>query len=156
MPGFVTDASATLPWCFADETTPWTEALLDRLEGGEEVLVPANWPTEVMNGHVVAVRRNRIDVERAARFAADLSSLAIRIEAPHAPATWMAVIEVAIKHHLTVYDAAYLALQIVQKRASQPGPTGNFFFPAPEDRTEGRRAKSPRPKKQVCATLISR
>jgi hypothetical protein len=25
---FVIDASATLPWRFADEATPWTEALL--------------------------------------------------------------------------------------------------------------------------------
>jgi hypothetical protein len=28
--GFVTDASATLPWCFEDEATPETEALLER------------------------------------------------------------------------------------------------------------------------------
>jgi hypothetical protein len=55
MSGFVTDASATLPWCFADEATPWTEALLDRLQGGEEVLVPAHWPIEVMNGLAMAI-----------------------------------------------------------------------------------------------------
>jgi hypothetical protein len=34
MPGFVADASATLPWYFADEATPATEALLDRLRSG--------------------------------------------------------------------------------------------------------------------------
>ena len=111
MPGFVTDASAALPWCFADEATPWTEALLDRLQGGEEVWVPTHWPTEVMNGLVMAVRRNRIDLDRVARFAGDLSSLAIRIEPPHAPAAWHAVIQVATKHHLTIYDAAYLELR---------------------------------------------
>jgi hypothetical protein len=33
MPGFVADASATLPWCFAEEATPATEALLDRAQG---------------------------------------------------------------------------------------------------------------------------
>ena len=33
MPGFVADASATLPWCFEveEEATPATEALLERL-----------------------------------------------------------------------------------------------------------------------------
>ena len=41
MPGFVPDASATMLWHFEDEATPWTEALLDRIQGGEEVLVPA-------------------------------------------------------------------------------------------------------------------
>ncbi len=110
MGGFVIDASTTLSWCFADEATPWTEALLDRLQDGEEVFVPAHWPTEVMNGLVMAVRRSRIDLDRLARFASDLSSLPIRIEPPHAPAAWSAVLEVATKHRLTIYDAAYLEL----------------------------------------------
>lgn len=32
----VIDASATLPWRFADEATSWTEALLDRIAGGAQ------------------------------------------------------------------------------------------------------------------------
>ena len=110
MPGFVADASATLPWCFEEEATPATEALLERLRAGEPAVVPAHWSTEVMNGLIMAVRRGRIDLERVARFARDLAALPIRIEPPHAPATWDAVIQVATKHQLTVYDAAYLEL----------------------------------------------
>jgi hypothetical protein len=63
--------------------------------------VPAHWPTGVMNGLIMAVRRGRIDPR-------DLAALPIRIEPPHAPAAWDAVIRVATKHRLTVYDAAYL------------------------------------------------
>ena len=63
-----------------------------------------------MNGLIMAVRRGRIDLERVARFARDLAALPIRIEPPRAPAEWDAVIRVAIKHRLTVYDAAYLEL----------------------------------------------
>ncbi len=63
-----------------------------------------------MNGLVMAVRRGRIDLERVARFARDLAALPIRIEQPHTPAAWDAVIRVATKHQLTVYDAAYLEL----------------------------------------------
>ena len=63
-----------------------------------------------MNGLIMAVRRGRIDLERVARFARDLAALPIRIEPPHAPAAWDAVIRVATKHGLTVYDAAYLEL----------------------------------------------
>ena len=74
--------------------------------------MPAHWPTEVMNGLVMAVCRNRVDLGRVARYVADLSSLAIRIEAPHAPAAWNTVIEVATRHHLTTYDAAYLELAL--------------------------------------------
>jgi hypothetical protein len=47
MPGFVADASATLAWCFDDEGTPATEALLERLRLGELAIVPAHWPFEV-------------------------------------------------------------------------------------------------------------
>jgi hypothetical protein len=61
MADFVADASAMLPWCFANEATPATEALLDRLRAGEAGIVPAHWPTEVMNALVMATRRNWID-----------------------------------------------------------------------------------------------
>ena len=63
-----------------------------------------------MNGLVMALRRGRIDLERVARFARDLAALPIRIKPPHGPAVWDAVIRVATKHQLTVYDAAYLEL----------------------------------------------
>ena len=110
MAGFVADASATLPWCFEEEATPATEALLERLRAGEPAVVPAHWSTEVMNGLIMAVRRGRIDLERVARFARDLAALPISIEPAYVPATWDAVIRVATRHQLTVYDAAYLEL----------------------------------------------
>ncbi len=110
MAGFVADASATLPWCFEDEATPATEALLERLRAGEPAFVPAHWAAEVMNALIMATRRNRIDLERVTRFSRDLAVLPIRIEPPHTPAAWDVVIEVAAKHRLTAYDAAYLEL----------------------------------------------
>ena len=110
MPGFVADASATLPWCFEEEGTPATEALLERLRSGDTALVPAHWPTEVMNGLIMAVRRGRIGPETASRFARDLGALPIRIESPLSPGDWDAVIRVATEYKLTVYDAAYLEL----------------------------------------------
>jgi len=108
--GFVADASATLPWCFEDEAAPATDALLERLRAGEPAVVPAHWPTEVVNALIVAVRRGRIDRERVNRFARDLAALPIRIEPAHAPAAWDALIRVATAYRLTAYDAAYLEL----------------------------------------------
>jgi predicted nucleic acid-binding protein len=61
-----------------------------------------------MNGLVMAVRRKRIDLDRVERFSDDLSSLAIHIDPPQAPLAWSAVIQLATKHNLTIYDAAYL------------------------------------------------
>jgi predicted nucleic acid-binding protein len=110
MPGFVADASATLPWCFEEEITPGTEALLERLRTGDSAIVPAHWPTEVLNGLIVAMRRGRVGSEAVARFVRDLEALPIRIEPPHAPASWGAPIRVATEYQLTIYDAAYLEL----------------------------------------------
>lgn len=109
---FVVDASATLPWCFPDEATPWTEALLDRLAQGERVIVPAHWSTEVSNALLSAIRRKRIDRNRAEWFLEKLASLNITAEPPLSMASAKAVLNLSIKHSLTFYDAAYLELAI--------------------------------------------
>jgi hypothetical protein len=88
MPGFVIDASATLPWRFEDEATPWTEALLERVEGGEEVRVPAHWPLEVTNTLLMARRSGRVTADQVTEFIEDLAALPIRIEPPSDPAQW--------------------------------------------------------------------
>jgi len=110
MPGFVVDASATLPWRFEDEATPWTEALLDRVESGEEVLVPAHWPLEVANALLVARRRGRVTAEQVSEFIDDLAALPIRIQPPSDPAQLPSILGLAEEHRLTAYDAAYLEL----------------------------------------------
>jgi predicted nucleic acid-binding protein len=110
VPGFVIDASATLPWRFEDEATPWTEALLDRVQAGEEVRVPAHWPFEVANTLLIARRRGRVTAGQVSEFIEDLSSLPIRFEPPSAPAQWPAILTLAETHRLTIYDAAYLEL----------------------------------------------
>jgi len=110
MPGFVPDAPATMPWRFEDEATPWTEALLDRIQGGEEVLVPAHWPLEVVNALLIAQRRGRVTAEQISDFIDDLTAFPIRLEPPSGPAQWPTIVALAEQHRLTAYDAAYLEL----------------------------------------------
>jgi predicted nucleic acid-binding protein len=107
---FIVDASVTLPWCFPDEATPATEALLDRLYTGDEAIVPAHWPTEVMNGLVMAFRRKRIPLNKVLDFEQALAALPIHIEPPLQPGTWLSVLTASTDTNLTVYDAAYLQL----------------------------------------------
>ena len=88
MARLVPDASATLTWCFEDEAMPWTDALLAKLRAGDEAIVPANWPAEVANALLIAVRRGCISREKADRFFLDLRALPIRIgseQLPHPP-----------------------------------------------------------------------
>ena len=64
---FVVDANVTMAWCFEDEVTDDTEAVLDRLRS-EQAIVPAIWPLEVANVLLVAERRGRISEAQINRF----------------------------------------------------------------------------------------
>jgi hypothetical protein len=57
MATFVADASVTLAWCFEDEVRLWTDSLLDRVRHGDDIVVPAHWPTEISNGMLIGLRR---------------------------------------------------------------------------------------------------
>lgn len=79
---FVVDASAALAWCFEDEASTWTEGLLERLCQGDRIVVPAHWPTEVLNGLLVASRRKRIEPDQPTLFWDELARLPIEAEPP--------------------------------------------------------------------------
>ncbi len=114
MVAFVIDASATLPWCFADEATEATNALLTRLRTGDEGIVPAHWPVEVANALLIAVRRTRIPPEDVHQFLEDLEVLPIRVDTTTKNLVRAGVFPLAEQYELTVYDAAYLELAIRQ------------------------------------------
>jgi predicted nucleic acid-binding protein len=107
---FVVDASAALAWCFEDEASSWTEGLLQRLRQGDGIVVPAHWPTEILNSLLVASRRKRIKPDQPALFWDELARLAFEIEPPLSASQGKAVLVLGEKHSLTVYDAAYLEL----------------------------------------------
>ena len=65
---FIPDASVSLGWCFADEATPYTEGLLDRLINGDEVAVPSHWPLEILNGIIQAKRKGRVTESTVQQF----------------------------------------------------------------------------------------
>lgn len=79
---FVVDASAALAWCFEDEAGSWTDELLERLRQGDRIVVPAHWPTEILNGLLVASRRKRIKTDQPTLFWDELTRLPIEAEPP--------------------------------------------------------------------------
>jgi predicted nucleic acid-binding protein len=104
---FVLDASVTMAWCFEDEATPDTDAVLDRL-GTDTAAVPAIWSLEVANVLLVAERRGRVSEAQSSRFAGLLAQLPIDID-DH-PADIAALAALGLRHELSSYDASYLAL----------------------------------------------
>ena len=108
-PGWVIDASVTMPWFFADEATPFTEGLLDAL-GAQALWAPALWVLECTNVLQSAQRRRRIDANRRAEIASELSVLPVRID-PQIP-DFVSLDRLAAAHGLSAYDATYLELAL--------------------------------------------
>lgn len=108
----VLDASVAVAWCFEDETTGFTEGVLDLLSAGTEVLTPSIWPFEVANALLVAERRKRITVAQVTAFLQRIAALPISVD-PIKPGTaFNQILSVARQKDLTEYDAAYLELAL--------------------------------------------
>jgi len=104
---FVLDTSVAMAWCFEDETTKATEAVLDRL-ADDPAVVPTLWELEVANVLLVGERRGRLTEAQVTRFISLLASLPINLDLA-APAM-TTVLAAGRQHRLSAYDAAYLAL----------------------------------------------
>lgn len=99
-----------MAWCFEEERTKLTEAVLDWLAEGGDAVVPAIWAYEVANVLVGVERRGRLTAASVASFVEDLEAFAIHVDPEGAPRVFGAVAALARQHGLTVYDAAYLEL----------------------------------------------
>ena len=107
---FVLDASAALPWCFRDEATVESDGLLELAASGERFYVPAQWPSEVLNGLTRAARRGRLDDPSVERFLGDLISYDVMVDARPISEQWSEALPMIQQYRLSAYDAAYLAL----------------------------------------------
>jgi predicted nucleic acid-binding protein len=106
---FVVDASVAMAWCFEDESTPFTEAVLQRLTT-DRAHVASIWPYEVANVLLGAERRRRITQSQAMRFLELLRALPISVDEEGTRRAWSEVLALGRAHRLTAYDAAYLEL----------------------------------------------
>lgn len=108
---WIVDASIALAWCFEDEATERTESLLERLEA-DPVVIPLHWPLEITNVLRMAVKKGRLPETKAAQQLAVLMSLPIRYDSLTHQVAFTSTWQLARKHGLTSYDAAYLELAI--------------------------------------------
>ena len=106
---FVVDASAALAWCFKDERSDSSQALLARCET-EVMHVPALWFLECGNILLNAERHRRLTHQQIQDNLALLNSLDPKVDDAAAVLTFGRIYDLARRHKLTVYDAAYLEL----------------------------------------------
>ena len=117
---FILDASFALHWCFEDEATAACESLLTVLQNREGTAwVPGIWPHELLNGLGKGVMRGRVERDKAFLLWREIRELPIGIV--HVPVDEQ-LLELALQHNLSVYDASYLSLAIVR---SLPIATGD-------------------------------
>jgi predicted nucleic acid-binding protein len=108
---WVVDCSMAMAWCFEDEATPRTQALLDRTED-EAFVVPLHWPLEVTNVLRTAVKRGRLSEAKSVERASALASLSLRYDLLTHQLAFTSIYQMAQKYKLTTYDASYLELAV--------------------------------------------
>lgn len=107
----VIDASIALAWCFKDEATPATDALVGRIHR-EGATVPAHWLLEVTNALLMAERRGRIPYADVTLHLRTIEALGIRVDTDTQGLAVRDALDLARREKLTLYDAAYLELAI--------------------------------------------
>lgn len=111
MDRFVLDASMTAAWCFSNEATPATTALLRSLRQ-RSAIVPALWHAETGNLLLQGEKRGRITEASCTAFVETLAELPIETDHEGIRRGHGAVLSLARHHGLTVYDATYLELAV--------------------------------------------
>jgi predicted nucleic acid-binding protein len=107
----VLDSSATLAWVYAGEVT---EPILHvfNLVCDTGAWVPGLWKLEVANVLEMGIRRGRHDAAFRNSTLADLTLLPLQVDVETDRQAWGATLQLADRHRLTLYDAAYLELAL--------------------------------------------
>lgn len=118
MSDFVLDASVALAWAVDDPEPDAAREIRESFLGGRMAMVPSLWVLEIANGLVMAERRGKLDLakaERARDLYESMMSNYIEVQADSPQAGFREIQEIARKHQLTAYDAAYLFLALQRR-----------------------------------------
>jgi predicted nucleic acid-binding protein len=108
---FVLDCSVTMAWYFKDEADPYASAVCKSL-GHCEAVVPALWPLEVANILVQGERHKRSSEADASKWLGYMQQLPIRVDPESPVRAWSDILQVARRHGLSAYDAAYVEVAL--------------------------------------------
>ena len=114
---FVADASVALGWVHPSQATRSTAAMLNAIDEGALLEVPAIWPMEVANALTVLVRRRKLTEDERQTGLGWLRGLRLHVDHEMASLAFTRLSQLATTHRLSVYDAAYLELAQRRKLA---------------------------------------
>jgi predicted nucleic acid-binding protein len=107
----VLDSSITVAWLYREEATKSVDEVFENLIEAS-AWVPALWHLEVANVLQIGIRRNRHSADFRDRVLSDLSDFPVHVDPETHRQAWGATSRLAERHHLTLYDAAYLELAL--------------------------------------------
>lgn len=111
MKAIVLDCSVAMSWCFEDESSAFTDRVLESLSS-TTAIVPGLWSLEVGNVLIMSERRGRLSEAQARQFMGLLESLPIEVDEQTAREALGNTWSMAREHGLTSYDASYLELAV--------------------------------------------
>lgn len=111
MTSFVLDSSIALAWCFADEATPASSRLFDRM-ADESAAVPSLWFIEMTNILALSERKRRIEPAKVAEFIAIIAGFDLEIDNEAHSRAFTDLLPLCRSDQLTSYDAVYLDVAI--------------------------------------------
>jgi predicted nucleic acid-binding protein len=106
------DASVALCWCFPEQGTSYTDAVMKVVEEGGEVRVPFIWPLEVSNALLIAERYKRVTVRQTAAFFRYAKEWLLPPDTQALGSAFDSLLNLARRYQLSSYDAAYLELAL--------------------------------------------
>lgn len=84
---------------------------LERLLSESELVEPPHWPIEIAGFVLKASRRKRIQPQDRGRARDSIAAL-IKLAAIEEQSRAIAAFDLAVEHHISLYDAAYLELAL--------------------------------------------
>ena len=97
-------------WFIEDEADTALDALLDRMQAGEDAIVPGLWPSEFLSALSNAVRRQRMEASTLDASISAVSDLPILIDTQ--PASVSALYDLHRRYGVSPYDLCYLELAL--------------------------------------------
>jgi len=111
---FVLDNSVTMRWFFGDGSTrdlAYAGRILDAMKA-DEAVVPGLWGLEVANVLARAESAGLVSEARSETFIGMLQKLALSVDPATSAHALAATLQLARRHKLSAYDAAYLELAL--------------------------------------------
>ncbi|MFN3351355.1 type II toxin-antitoxin system VapC family toxin [Pseudorhodoplanes sp.] len=108
----VVDASVVVAWLLGEKSGSSADHVFDALPDGEAI-APAHWPLEIGNALYGPAKAGQLSPDDFETIMEDLDWLNIQIEPAIHPDEIGPLVQFAVAHGLTTYDAAYVQLALL-------------------------------------------